>query len=280
MRIQVADVKLFFDIEGLKLRPDGPAMRQVPTLLLLHGGPGFDHSGFKPVFTEMATVVQLVYLDLRGNGRSDAGPANKWSLEQWAEDVHSFCEALSIEDPIVMGHSLGGIVAMVYAARYPDHPSKLILSSTSIQPVGERSFDMFERLGGLRARAAAMAFWTDPNEASLAEYEEVCVPLYTRTVPLAGLLERAVRNPAMRLVFFEPELRRLDLLRQLDGIKCPTLMVAGEDDPITPVADMEDIAAAMRPDLIRLVRFANAGHGVYRDQPGAFFRELRDFIAA
>src|SRR6266851_9628778 len=216
----------------------------------------------------MAVVAQVIYLDLRGNGRSDAGPASKWSLEQWAEDVHSFCEALSIEDPIVMGHSLGGIVAMVYAARYPDHPSRLILSSTSIQPVGERSFEVFERLGGLRARAAAMAFWTEPNEASLAEYEEVCIPLYTRTAPPAGFLERAVRNPAMRLVFFEPELRRLDLLRQLDRIKCRTLIVAGEDDPITPVADMEDIAAAIRSDLVRLERFANAGHGVYRDRPG------------
>jgi pimeloyl-ACP methyl ester carboxylesterase len=56
--------------------------------------------------------------------------------------------------------------------------------------------------------------------------------------------------------------------------------VAGEDDPITPVADMEDIAAALRPDLVRFERFANAGHGVYRDRPGAFFRVLRDFIAA
>jgi proline iminopeptidase len=281
MRIQVDDVKLFFDIEGSKLRPDGPAMRQVPTLLLLHGGPGFDHSGFKPAFTEMAIVAQVVYLDLRGNGRSDAGPASKWSLEQWAEDVHSFCEALSIGNPIVMGHSLGGIVAMVYAARYPDHPSKLILSSTSTQPVvGERSFAVFERLGGPRARAAAMAFWTDPNEASLASYVALCIPLYTRGSPPAGFYERPVRNPAMRLVFFEHELRGLELLRQLDRIKCPTLIVAGEDDPITPVADMEDIVAAMRPDLVRFERFANAGHGVYRDRPEAFFRVLRDFIAA
>jgi pimeloyl-ACP methyl ester carboxylesterase len=46
-------------------------------------------------------------------------------------------------------------------------------------------------------------------------------------------------------VFFEAELRRLDLLRELDRIKCPTLIVAGEDDPITAVADMEEIAAAM-----------------------------------
>src|SRR5580704_1545775 len=108
----------------------------------------------------MAAVVQVVYLDLRGNGRSDAGQADKWSLEQWADDVHGFCAALSIEHPVVLGHSLGGIVAMIYATRYPDHPSRLILSSTSIQPVGERSFALFERLGGPRARAAAMALWT------------------------------------------------------------------------------------------------------------------------
>jgi len=84
----------------------------------------------------------------------------------------------------------------------------------------------------------------------------------------------------MRLVFFEAEMRRLDLPRQLHLIKCPTLLVAGEDDPITPMADMEEIAAVMSPELVRLERFANAGHGVYRDRPDAFFSVLRDFIAA
>jgi pimeloyl-ACP methyl ester carboxylesterase len=256
-------------------------MRQAPTLLLLHGGPGFDHSGFKPAFAEMAMVAQVVYLDLRGNGRSDAGPVKKWSLEQWAEDVHAFCDALSIEDPIVLGHSLGGIVAIVYAMRYPDHPSKLILSSTSTQPApGEASFAVFNRLGGPSARAAAIAFWTEPNEDPLANYEALCLPLYTRVTPPAGYYERAVRNPAMRLVFFEAESHRLDLLRRLNRIKCPTPIVAGEDDPITPVADMEEIAATMRPDLVRLERFADAGHGVYRDRPGEFFGVLRNFIAA
>ena len=280
MRIQVDDVKLFFDVEGSKLRPDGPTMRKVPTLLLLHGGPGFDHSGFKPAFTQMAEAAQVVYLDLRGNGRTDAGPRNKWTLEQWAADVHLFCQALSIDEPIVMGHSLGGIVAMLYAIRHPDQISRLVLSSTSIQPVAERSFAIFERLGGPAARAAAIAFWTDPNEAALARYEELCIPLYTRRAPMAGYLERAVRNPEMRLVFFEAELQRLDLLRQLHRIKCPTLIVAGEDDPITPLADMEEIAAAMRPGQVKLVRFADAGHGVYRDQPDGFFRELLEFITA
>jgi proline iminopeptidase len=280
MRVQVGDVKLFFDVEGAKLRADGPVMRQVPTLLLIHGGPGFDHSGFKPAFSELAPVLQLIYLDLRGNGRSDAGLESKWSLEQWAEDIHSFCEALSIEEPIVLGHSMGGIVAMIYAMRYSHHPSKLILSSTSIQPVGERSFATFERLGGLGARAAAMSFWTNPDETSLAQYEELCIPLYTRTPQEASLFERAVRNPAMRLVFVEEELRRLDLMRQLNRIGCPTLVIAGEDDPITPIEDIEEIAKAMRPELVTLERFANAGHGVYRDCPQAFFGRLRDFMGA
>ena len=112
MHVQTGDVKLYFDVRGSKLRPEGAVMREL--LLLIHGGPGFDHSGFKPAFTEMTSVAQLIYLDMRGNGRSEAGPPDKWTLEQWAEDIHVFCDTLSIENPIVIGHSMGGIMAMLY----------------------------------------------------------------------------------------------------------------------------------------------------------------------
>lgn len=280
MHITVNDVRLFFDIDGAKLRPDGSVMRQVPTILLLHGGPGFDHSGFKPAFAEMAACAQVVYLDLRGHGRSDPGPADKWSLTQWAQDLHAFCDALSIHDPIVLGHSLGGIVAMLYATRYQNHPSRLVLSGTSTNPVGERSFEVFERLGGPPARAAAIAFWRDPDDASAKAYEDLCLPLYTRVTPPDGYFERSVRNPAMRLYFIESELQQLNLLCELYKIRCPTLMIAGEDDPITPLADMRDIAAALPQNLVRFESFAGAGHAVFRDQPAAFCKVLRDFIGA
>ena len=186
--------------------------------------------------------------------------------------------AYAIDAPIVMGHSFGGIVAMVYATRFPDHPAKLILSSTSTQPIGERSFQVFERLGGPAARAAAIAFWSQPNEASVPIYEKLCIPLYTRVPPSAGYFKRAIRNPAMRLFFIETELGRLDLLRELHRIKCPILIAAGEDDPITPIGDMNDIAAALPQDLVRFEGFAGAGHGVFHDRPEAFFRVLCDFI--
>ena len=74
MHVSVNGVRLFFDVEGAKLVPDGPVMREKPVLLMLHGGPGFDHSIYKPAYSALADAAQIVYLDHRGNGRSEDGP--------------------------------------------------------------------------------------------------------------------------------------------------------------------------------------------------------------
>jgi pimeloyl-ACP methyl ester carboxylesterase len=92
MRVLVNGVRLFFDVQGAGLVPDGPTMREKPTLLLLHGGPGFDHSVYKPAYSALADVAQVIYLDHRGNGRSDAGPKDAWTLAQWGDDVRAFCD--------------------------------------------------------------------------------------------------------------------------------------------------------------------------------------------
>jgi len=119
MRVQVNGVRLFFEIEGTKLRLTENSFVEVPTLLLLHGGPGFDHSVYRPAFSALSDIAQIVYLDHRGNGRSDHGPKDLWNLSQWADDVKAFCDALEIKQPIVYGASFGGMVAMAYATRHP-----------------------------------------------------------------------------------------------------------------------------------------------------------------
>jgi hypothetical protein len=96
MHTTVNGSRLHFDVEGPKLVPDGATMRERPTLLLLHGGPGFDHSSYKPDFARLADLAQVVYLDHRGQGRSDKSEPAFWNLDQWADDVHDFCEALNI----------------------------------------------------------------------------------------------------------------------------------------------------------------------------------------
>ena len=72
--------------------------------------------------------------------------------------------------------------------------------------------------------------------------------------------------------------RTFDLLPDLARVRCPTLVLAGEDDPVTPPADSEDIAAAVPAGLARLERFPGCGHGVFRDDPERGLAAIRRFL--
>lgn len=257
-------------------------MKEVPTVLLLHGGPGFDHSTFKPVMSALADVAQLVYLDHRGQGRSDRVSPDRCHLASWADDVKEFCDALEITRPVVMGHSFGGVVTMMYATRHPSHPAKIILSSSPARIRRDRIYQAFERVGGQQAREAAERFWENPCAETGAEYERVCWPLYSRSATLADpdVTSRMIFNHKLGLRFFNGEGRTFDLLEDLKLIECPTLLLAGEDDPVTPIEDAADIAVRIPAGLLHFVRFANAGHGVFRDDPQRAVQVIREFVAS
>jgi proline iminopeptidase len=93
-------------------------------------------------------------------------------------------------------------------------------------------------------------------------------------------MARSVQNVELTSFFFQGEIRTFNLLPQLSRIRCPTLVTVGDMDPITPVQNSEDIAAALPTHLVRLELFKNAGHGVQRDDPERFDRVVREFIAA
>jgi proline-specific peptidase len=281
MRVDIGDCRLFFDVEGCKLRPDGPRMKELPTLLLLHGGPGFDHSSFKPVFSSLADIAQVVYLDHRGQGRSDRSIRELWNLDQWANDVKSFCDALEIERPIVLGNSFGGMVAMAYASRFPDHPAKLVLSSTAARMRLDRVLQMFEKLGGPQVREVAGSFWENPSPENRATYMRVCMPLYNPSGGLANpnSLARIIWNFDVGEHFIRGEQRTFNLLPELHRINCPSLVLAGAHDPVCTMEDMKEIAEAITPSVMRFEQFADAGHGVFRDQPERALKILREFIA-
>jgi proline iminopeptidase len=278
MRVQVGDIKLWFDVDGSGLVADGGEMRERPTLLLLHGGPGFDHSLFKPAYAQLADVAQVVYLDHRGNGRSDRGDPADWNLDVWADDVRGFCDALGIDHPVVLGWSFGGMVAMAYAARHPDHPAKLILQSTAAEMRIERIAEGFRRVGGDDAAAVATAFWKgDGGADALAEYATTCMPLYSPTPPDPAALTRTQMNTDL-LMDPGAALRDMNLLPGLAKVQCPTMVIAGEIDPICPIEAMEDIVAALPSELVRFERIPNAGHMANGDDPDRFFALVRGFI--
>ena len=129
MQVDVQGTRLWFDVDGPALVPDGPAMRQRPTVVLLHGGPGsFDHSYLKPDFARLAQVAQVVYLDLPGHGRSPWGDPARWS----GAPTTSAASATPSASPgrCSTATPSAAFVAMAHAVRHPGHARALVLQST------------------------------------------------------------------------------------------------------------------------------------------------------
>ncbi len=280
MRIEVDGTHLWFDVEGAGLPVDGGEAAPRPTLILLHGSPGnSDHTVFKPMFSALTDVAQVVYLDMCGCGRSDPSPDGTYGLELLADHVVGFCEALGISRPVVLGNSAGGMVAAMYGIRHPDHPGGLVLSSTQARLDVQRCLDVFERLGGSEARAAAHgALVASGDMASFREYARRCLPLYNPTQRPKATHTIFRRDTFLAFHAMGGTWHTMDFLADLAGIRCQTLVLAGAEDPVTPMEDSEDIVAAMDPAVVRFERFEDAGHGVWLDDEERAFAMLREFI--
>ena len=259
MLVSVGDVRLFVDVDGAGLVPEGPRMRERPTVVLVHGSGG-DHSHYKQNYARLAAVAQVVYYDQRSWGRSEDGPPERWTVDQWADDLRTLCEALGIDRPIVVGDSMGGAVALCYASRYPDHPQQLVIITASARVNPRRSIAMYERLGGLAARRAAERFFADPS-SNRDEYLHICGPYFSPVSGSSEVGERVVRRDDSARHFLASEFLSFDLRDRLGQIQCPVAVLVGELDPIVTVEDAEELARAISSD-VRLVRFPDAGHGL------------------
>ena len=277
MQVDVNGTRLWFDVDGPSLVPDGPIMATRPTVILLHGGPAsYDHSYFKPDFAPLARLAQVVYLDLRDHGRSARHDPANWTFEVCADDVRAFCDALGIERPIVYGHSMGGCVAMLYGVRHPGHAGALVLQSTMAR------FDLAQLVAGFRrfggdelGDLAERDYGGDP--ISDEEWARVFAAFGPR-VPDHEQLGRRRRNPAVG----EPGmdvLRRFDVVDELARVDCPTLVCVGELDPVTPVDASREIVDALRRGVGRLEVIEGAGHFPWKDEPDRYWAVIEDFVA-
>ena len=275
MRISVGEVSLYFDVEGPLLVPDGDRMIERPTVLLLHGGPGADHSLFKPELAALADNAQVVYLDQRGSGRSDRGSPPSWTWSRWADDVADFCRVLGINRPFLAGTSSGGLVAMVCAARHPGLVAGLILDSTLGVPTSlDETLAVFEARGGPAAREAAASYLGgDTSEATVAAWHEHCLPLY-------GSADLAVRRARARMNTDVLEhFRRGECgpaTADFERIECPALILAGQFDPVAPAAAAERLAGLLPGARVEVL--PGIGHGVFRQAPGEAMTLVRAFL--
>lgn len=284
MRINVGDVNLYFDVDGAALTPQGDTMVERPTMLLLHGGPGADHSLFKPEFAALSDLAQVIYLDQRGSGRSDAGAPATWTWPQWADDVAAFCRVLDIARPVLVGTSSGALVALHCAARHPELVAGLILDSPLGVPTTlAETLEVFERRGGALARDAARRYLTgDTSEEATAAWNRHALPLYGDAAAQADMEQRRARarlNPDVLTHFRTGACGPAEATDLLPGITCPTLVLAGEHDPVVPAAATRRLAALLADTTTTLEVLPEVGHGTFRQATAQAFAHVRQFIA-
>ena len=287
MKASIRDTTLFFDVEGLSIVIEGDRVRENPVAFLLHGGPGADHTSYKPTFSALADRMQLVYLDHRGQGRSSRGPQASYTLENNVEDLEALRLYLGLGQIIVIGGSYGGMVAMAYAARYPDSVSQLIVYATAASneflPKAQQTL---RDRGTPEQIAIAQKLWdgTFQSNDELKTYFEILGPLYSyQAEPLDNLLDKPQSLAWGDRIFsyeatneaFGGFLRTYDIRSELVKITAPTLVLAGRHDWICAPEWSEEIAMLIPGAEVQI--FEHSGHMLRTDEPERLITTIAEF---
>ena len=273
MKIQVNGTELYFDVVGSGLDA-ARDFRQRPTLLLLHGGPGFDHSYLRPWLDPVSEVAQLVYIDERGCGRSARHTHEYYQLGIMADDIVELCRALAIERPFVLGQSFGGFVALSIAQRHPDFSSGIILFDTSPAWTGGYDLDALEQLvGGDYGKELRVIAYREStgqaNEAELKRFEQEIMPYYWhqnfKPEYIEDIFSEANLNMDIATYMMGTLSREYDLRPSLPDIKVPALILQGRYDWVTPMSGALEMAEKLPHATLHI--FEQSSHMVFMEEP-------------
>lgn len=259
-----------------------------PVLIAHSGGPGADARDWDD-FAKIDDFVTIVAIHPRGSGLSESAAADAYLLPDYASDVEALRIHLSLDKPILMGWSHGGMVAQQFAFTYPDSLSKLILFDTSAY-FGEFLNDVeaavqafkdepwFEDSLDALKKEWAGEYQTDDDMGRLWQREKKFYfkSFDTRAQAYARRTKDSLIKVAPLRVFNEMEAPTFDLRPSLKNIKVPTLIIVGRHDFITTV----DMAAEMSKHIpnAQMEIFEESGHYGFVEEPEKFYRVLKAFV--
>jgi proline iminopeptidase len=260
-------------------------------MLVIHGGPGAHHDYLLPqmlALTDVGGGRELIFYDQRGGGRSKATDREPITWRTHVGDLAAFMREFNLEDPVIVGYSWGGLLAMLYASRAARDgdvpaPGTLILidpAAISRQYRGQFEQEFARRQSSadverLRAELVASHLRERDPEAYRQRNFELSVAGYFADPRRArDLTPFRVMARIQQSVW--DSLGDFDLVADgsLATIRAPTLVVHGRQDPI-PLASSAAAAKAMRA---RLVVLEDCGHVPYVEQPAALFAAIGDFL--
>lgn len=252
-----------------------------PVVVLLHAFP-FARDVWGDLAGALAARHRVLSVDARGFGESDLrvssptpGASAPYALSDLADDLAALLDALDVPRAAVVGMSMGGYTALAFAARHAARLAALVLADTrAAADSPEARAKREEALATIHGRGAEAYL-----DGSLARLVSPGAP------PAVHALVRArAETRADSLVAGIEALRdRPDRTAELPAIACPTLVVCGAEDQITPSAEMRRMSAAVgqgagAPGGARYVELAGAGHLAHLEAPEAFTRAVGTFL--
>jgi 3-oxoadipate enol-lactonase len=265
-RIETDSISLHYDIFG-----EGE-----PLLLIM--GFGMPGIAWLPVLP-MLSGFKCIYYDNRGTGNSDR-PDGIYTIPSMADDASALLRALKIERATIYGVSMGGMIAQELALRHPDKVAKMVLGCTMCGGTEARmtSFDIVEKLvTSVRQMATDLSESLDTLIPLLYPPTFVAEHPELKQMMLAGLSMVPATPPetADRTI---AGLMQFDTWERLPEIRCPVLIVHGDQDLLVPPANAEILRARLaHADLIML---PNVGHGYWVSDPAGVHRQIVNWVRA
>jgi len=285
--VDIGEARLYVEEEG----------EGVP-VVLLHGGPGATHHYFHPWFSLAKKFARVIYYDQRGCGLSEFKPGPEgYSVFQAVDDLEALRKALGIDKWVLLGHSYGGFLAQFYAVVYPEHVAGLVLVGSSLgMPVEtgrSRQLDYLSPEEKKRLREI---------RTELREYFQQHQLSYRKKLQLLvynGFLNgdwkrqnfyRPDEEQMARIALYEWDhdqnfnsimnrsMNQVDLTGLFERNPIPTLIFEGKYD-LTWGEKKPGILKKNHPRA-RMIVVDRAGHNIFSEAPGEFFRHLREFLSA
>lgn len=256
-------------------------------LLLMHGGPGLDHTSLLP-FQSLSDRLTLVFYDHRCNGRSTGSALESMTWENLTADADALREELGFERWAVLGHSFGGHVALEYALRYPQSLSHLILLDTGGDShwSQQNAADLMAKRGYSTKRVELVRRWFN-GEFTPREFFPIFLRIggaYSHGSFLSTMAKAMVHGgwrsqPRPKTFIFASRqlIKGWTVMDHLGEIDVPTVVMAGRDDFVFPPECQGELAAGIPGARLRIIE--HAGHNPQDEQTAEVMEAVGEFLA-
>lgn len=260
-KVQVNGIDIYYEVKG-----SGEP-------LLLIAGFSSDLTIWSKMVSPLAEKYRVIVFDNRGVGRSSA-PDSPYTIRQMADDTAGLLDEIQVDKAHVAGHSMGGMIAQEFALAYPQKVRSLMLLATCAKP-DERNRTIIESWGEL------------PRQVDAATAARLILPwiytsrFYTRPGAVQQVIDLSLNNPfppPPHGIFHQSRaIMGFDTADRLGQIRCPTLVLAGQEDILLPVRWSEELVRGI-PGA-ELVVLEKTGHSLEIESAEAVAAAMMTFLA-